>query len=71
MAVIETSDPINHINGKLSGSSCGYFYIRNGKQFYRSREEGYQKNQSARQKWNSATFAYAHKNYMLLRLTRS
>ena len=23
--------------------------------------EGYQKNQSARQKWNSAAFAYAHK----------
>ena len=29
--------------------------------YFRSREEGYQKNQSPRQKWNSAAFAYAHK----------
>ena len=61
MAVIETSDPINNISGKLSGSSSGYFYHRNGKQFYRTREENYQANQSPRQKWNSAAFAYAHK----------
>ncbi|MDD6641972.1 MAG: hypothetical protein PUE55_05205 [Bacteroidales bacterium] len=61
MALIETSDPINHISGKLSGNSSGYFYTQNGKQFYRVREEGYQKNQSPRQKWNSAAFAYAHK----------
>ena len=61
MAVIETSDPINHISGKLSGNSSGYFYTRNGKQFYRVREEGYQAKQSPRQKWNSAAFAYAHK----------
>ncbi|MBR5678444.1 MAG: hypothetical protein IKX20_09970 [Paludibacteraceae bacterium] len=61
MAVIETSDPINHISGKLGGNSSGYFYTRNGKQFYRVREEGYQANQSPRQKWNSAAFSYAHK----------
>lgn len=61
MAVIETLDPINHISGKLSGNSSGYFYTRNGKQFYRVREEGYQAKQSPRQKWNSAAFAYAHK----------
>lgn len=61
MAVIETSDPINHISGKLGGNSSGYFYTRNGKQFYRVREEGYQAKQSPRQKWNSAAFAYAHK----------
>ena len=61
MAVVETSDPINHISGKLSGNSSGYFYMRNGKQFYRVREEGYQAKQSPRQKWNSAAFAYAHK----------
>ena len=35
--------------------------MRNGKQFYRDREETYQKNQSPRQKWNSAAFAYANK----------
>ena len=61
MAVVETSDPINHISGKLSGNSSGYFYMRNGKQFYRVREEGYQAKQSPRQKWNSAAFAYTHK----------
>ncbi len=61
MAVVGTSDPVNHISGKLSGSSSGYFYHRNGKQFYRTREETYQANQSPRQKWNSAAFAYAHK----------
>lgn len=61
MAVVDTSDPINHISGKLSGNSSGYFYTRNGKQFFRVREEGYQAKQSPRQKWNSAAFAYAHK----------
>lgn len=61
MAVIDTSDLINHISGKLGANSSGYFYTRNGKQFYRVREEGYQANQSPRQKWNSAAFAYAHK----------
>ena len=61
MAVVETSDPINHISGKLSGNSSGYFYMRNGKQFFRVREEGYQAKQSPSQKWNSAAFAYAHK----------
>ena len=34
---------------------------KTGKMYFRSREEGYQKNQSPRQKWNSAAFAYAHK----------
>ena len=61
MASVKTSDPINRISGKLSGSGNGYFYHHNGKQFYRTREETYQANQSPRQKWNSAAFAYAHK----------
>lgn len=61
MASVKTSDPINRISGKLSGGSSGYFYYRNGKQFYRTREEIYQANQSPRQKWNSVAFAYAHK----------
>ena len=34
---------------------------KTGKMYFRSREEGYQKNQSPRQKWNSAAFAYAPK----------
>ena len=34
---------------------------KTGKMYFRSCEEGYQKNQSPRQKWNSAAFAYAPK----------
>ena len=61
MAKVKTSDPVSGISGKISSNNSGYFYIRNGKQFYRTREETYQANQSPRQKWNSAAFAYAHK----------
>jgi hypothetical protein len=61
MAEITTENPVESIKGKLGGTSSGYFYMRNGKQFYRTREENYQQNQSPRQKWNSAAFAYAHK----------
>ena len=61
MAKVETSDRVSSISGKISSNNSGYFYIRNGKQFYRSREETYQANQSPRQKWNSSAFAYAHK----------
>lgn len=61
MAKVETSDPVSGISGKISSNNSGYFYIRNGKQFYRLREETYQANQSPRQKWNSAAVAYAHK----------
>ena len=61
MAEIGTANPIDFIKGKLSGNDSGYFYMRNGKQFFRTREENYQKKQSPRQKWNSAAFACAHK----------
>lgn len=61
MAKIGTIHPIDYIKGKLGGTDSGYFYTRNSKRFYRTREENYQQNQSPRQKWNSATFAYAHK----------
>ena len=61
MTKIKTINPIDSLQGKLGGTDSGYFYMRNGKQFYRTREENYQKNQSPRQKWNSAAFAYAHK----------
>ena len=60
MAKIDTSSAINAIKGKTNSKDSGYFYMRNGKQFYRTREETYQKNQSPRQKWNSAAFAYAN-----------
>ena len=60
MSEIITSSGIDIIRGKFKKSDAGYFYMRNGKQFYRTREEGYQKNQSPRQKWNSDAFKYAH-----------
>lgn len=61
MAIIQTSSGIDKVHGKLNNKTEGYFYIRNGKQFYRNREENYQKHQSPRQKWNSKAFAYAQK----------
>ena len=63
MAEIDTSSAINAIKGKTNSKDSGYFYIRNGKQFYRTREETYQKNQSPKQKYNSEAFAYAN-SYM-------
>ena len=63
MAEVIPADFIHELHGKISSTSSGYFYMskKTGKMYYRSREEGYQKNQSPRQKWNSAAFAYAHK----------
>ena len=63
MAEIDTSSAINAIKGKTNSKDSGYFYIRNGKQFFRTREETYQKNQSPKQKYNSEAFAYAN-SYM-------
>ena len=60
MAEIETASAINLIHGKTNGKDSGYFYTRNGKQFYRNREENYQQKQSPKQKYNSAAFAYAN-----------
>lgn len=60
MSKVETNAAINQIHGKLNEKDPGYFYVLNGKQFYRTREETYQQNQSPRQKWNSAAFAYAN-----------
>ena len=63
MAEVETNAAINQLHGKPNGKDPGYFYMRNGKQFYRTREETYQKNQSLKQKYNSDVFAYAN-SYM-------
>ena len=60
MAEIETTTAIDIVRGKLKKADKGYFYIRNGKQFYRDREETYQQNQSPKQKYNSEVFAYAN-----------
>lgn len=46
----------------MSKKSKGYFYVtKKGRQYFRLREETYQKYQSPRQKWNSLAFGYAHK----------
>lgn len=67
MAKIETANAINQIHGKTNGKESGYFYMRNGKQFYRTREETYQQNQSPKQKYNSEAFAYANRQLALLK----
>jgi hypothetical protein len=67
MAEIETTSAIDIVRGKFKKSDKGYFYIRNGKQFYRDREETYQKNQSPKQKYNSEAFAYANRQLALLK----
>ena len=46
MSKIETASAINKIHGKTNGKDSGYFYMRYGKHFYRTREETYQKNRS-------------------------
>ncbi len=60
MAEIDTTSAIQMIHGKLKKADPGYFYMRNGRQFYRDREETYQQNQSPKQKYNSEVFAYAN-----------
>jgi hypothetical protein len=66
MSRIVSSSGIEQIHGKTYGRDRGYFYMRNGKQFFRTREETYQQNQSPRQKWNSAAFKYANSRLKLL-----
>lgn len=63
MAQVIPADFIHELHGKISSTSNGYFYMskKTGKMYFRSREEDYQAKQSPRQKWNSAAFAYAHK----------
>ena len=60
MAEIDTASAINQIHGKTNGKDSGYFYMRNGKQFYRTRKETYQQNQSRKQAYNSEVFGYAN-----------
>ena len=71
MAQVIPADFIHELHGKMSSTSNGYFYMskKTGKVYFRSREEGYQKNQSPRQKWNSAAFGYAHKQLHTTELT--
>ena len=56
----ETSVVLRH--GKEGKFSRGYYYEGpNGQQFYRTRREDYQQQQSPKQKWNSLSFAAAQK----------
>ena len=66
MSRIIASSGIEEIHGKTYNRDRGYFYMRNGRQFYRERDEDYQKNQSPRQKWNSAAFKYSNSQLKLL-----
>ena len=71
MSRIIASSDIEQIHGKTYNRDRGYFYMRNGRQFYRERDEDYQKNQSPRQKWNSAAFKYANSQLKLLTSTEA
>ncbi|MCQ2342192.1 MAG: hypothetical protein MJZ75_01675 [Paludibacteraceae bacterium] len=67
MAKVQYNFPVESVHGKTHKREQGYHYTtKTGKTFYREREETYQKNQSPRQKWNSAAFAYAHKQLHLI-----
>lgn len=68
MSQIIPSSGIDTIHGKTESCSRGYFYQSKitGKTFYRERDETYQRNQSPRQKWNSAAFKYANSQLKLL-----
>lgn len=67
MAELTYVFPIKAMHGKIRKKCHGYHYTtKSGKNFYREREEGYQKNQSPRQKWNSTAFTYAHKQLRLI-----
>ena len=67
MSQIDTASAINQIHGKTNSKDSGYFYMRNGRQFYRRRDEAYQQNQSPKQKYNSAAFAYANQQLAILK----
>ncbi len=68
MSQVVPAASIDEIHGKLYGRSDGYFYQskKTGKIFYRERVEDYQKNQSPRQKWNSAAFKAANSQLKLI-----
>jgi len=67
MAELDYVFPVAAVHGKTKRKEKGYHYqTKSGKKFYREREETYQQNQSPRQKWNSAAFAYAHKQLRLI-----
>jgi len=59
MADVNLHYPADTISGKTSKNDSGYYYKRNGKQFYRTRDESYHKRHTPKQKWVAQAFAYA------------
>ena len=60
MSNVSNSTPAKQIHGKTSKTDRGYFYVRNNKQKYRTREETYQQKRSPRQLWHTESFRFAH-----------
>lgn len=59
---VTNDDSIQIRHGKAGKTSGGYFYEGSrGQQLYREREENYQQKRSPKQRWNSLSFTYAHK----------
>ena len=59
---LTNDDSIQIRHGKTSKNSGGYFYEGpRGQQLYRDRPETYQQKRSPKQRWNSLSFSYAHK----------
>ena len=67
MSTLKLRDPYASMSGKNSKREAGYAYYRDGKQYYRNREENYQQKRSPKQKWNTSAFAYAHAQMLIIR----
>ena len=61
MARISTENPVESIRGKLGGTSSGYFYMRNGKQFYHTWGELPASRTNPSSEMELSAFACAHK----------
>lgn len=61
MAHCNKSETYQQVHGKVSRKDDGYFYVVNGKQFFRKRDESYHSKQSPKQRWLSEAFAYGQK----------
>ena len=66
MAKVTNRPHVEHMHGKVKKHSDEYYYVVHGQQYARARQETYQRNQSPMQKWNSASFAYAHQEIQKL-----
>ena len=69
MAKAKPAEHIKSIHGKVDKNSNGYYYTnkKGNRQYYRNRDESYNKHHSPLQQWNSAAFAFAAKEWKRLR----